>query len=344
MACFAIRASVRGDFDVLVRSDAKNQLPTMQLPIDTLDAWHLNYLQQLDGSSVSNCLKFFKAKLLSPNLANREQIFASQLHDTLEALREEINDPFFQEAMLIAKPVSAPCRGLSEDSQPGTSQLIAFRIIVPIHSRAPGARLEFTPLAFFKMQQHVYKNSPNHAVFARKIHREFGPILNQTRLNISPGDKGYLAPKMQRRSRFGGSTHTSELRDDLEHGPPTLVPGPRSVELKNSLKFWNRDRNGGPQVTKPNSAKTSDTSSEKNLVEQQSFGGIMVSQEVSVDVRDIGSTVMDRKGSAASPSSDEVMEMEMTDLGLGTRGQATKEVEDPPTYVDRLFAVCAESR
>jgi hypothetical protein len=39
------------------------------------------------------------------------------------------------------------------------------------------------------MQQHVYKNSPDHAVFARKIHREFGPILNRAREGIASRDR-----------------------------------------------------------------------------------------------------------------------------------------------------------
>lgn len=147
-ACFSIRASVNGGFDVLVRKDASNQLPTMQLPLEKLETWQLEYLSGFDGNSVATCLKLFKSKATLPTLQRKEQAFAAQLHDTLEALRDEIDDPFFNDALLVAKPVMAPCRGLGgEDAVPGQALLISFRIIVPIHSRAPGTKLFFIPLS-----------------------------------------------------------------------------------------------------------------------------------------------------------------------------------------------------
>jgi hypothetical protein len=42
VGCFAVRASVRGGgsgFDILVPKGQRNQIPTMQMPLETLDSW-----------------------------------------------------------------------------------------------------------------------------------------------------------------------------------------------------------------------------------------------------------------------------------------------------------------
>jgi hypothetical protein len=358
MACFAIRASVHGGFDVLVRTDARNQLPTMQLPLKSLDSWQLNYLSQLDGMSVQTCLKFLKTRAAIPLLPKNEQVFTAQLHHTLEALRDEIDDPLFQDAALIAKPVLAPCRGLSEDAHPSEAQLIAFRLIMPIHSRALDQKLEFIPISFFKMQQHVYKNSPDHAVFARKIHREFGPILNQARGDVAGGDrdgKSLIRSTLMNGSRLGSASESNlNVRSQLEHMVPAPIPNTLNGESKRVFQLWGRgglknrsDSQGQDSVKRG----MSDASSEKNLVEAQTFGGIMVSQEVTVDVQDLG------QASLEPVKIDGVGEegTEMVELGrrsgalvervrMGTTGWVSKELEDPETYVDHLFAVCVESR
>ncbi|PMD42218.1 hypothetical protein L207DRAFT_456438 [Hyaloscypha variabilis F] len=286
LALFAVRAGISSGFDVLARKDARNQLPTMRLPIDNLNDWKIDYLSRLDAWSVTACLTFLKEASGSPAILKREQTFATQFYEALEALREEINDPIFNDALLIAKPVSAPCCGLSGDSKPAQATLIVFRIIVPIHFRIRGQKLEFTPLSFFRTQQHVYRNSPDHAFFARMIHREFGPILNWNRWQTPvPGEQAKLSGR----------------------------------------RFWDRKTHRRP-ITLPD--VNLDSNSEINLVEMQKFGGIMVSQEVSVDVGDPSS------GRLRQGSDDE----------LGTTGEAVKEVEDAETYVDKLLAVCIKAR
>jgi hypothetical protein len=67
----------------------------------------------------------------------------------------------------------------------------------------------------------------------------------------------------------------------------------------------------------------------------------MVSQEVSVDVKDLGDRGSER-GSSDGLGGIEMAEMKYTQMG--TRGMATKEVEYPESYVDILFAACAEAR
>jgi hypothetical protein len=181
LAFFAIRAALgagRHGFDLLARKDAKNLLPTMQLPIDTLDDLQLEYLKEMESMTMARIMKKLVEALRSPS--KREKKLAKQFFDTIEAIKEESDDPIFNDAKLISEPIKAPCYGVSPDSPPGVATLITFRIIVPIHSRAPEKNLIYVPLNFFKMQQQLYKNAPDHDIFARKAYREFQPILNLT--------------------------------------------------------------------------------------------------------------------------------------------------------------------
>jgi hypothetical protein len=103
----------------------------------------------------------------------------------------------------------------------------------------------------------------------------------------------------------------------------TPVPGEQAK--LSGRRFWDRKTHRRP-ITLPD--VNLDSNSEINLVEMQKFGGIMVSQEVSVDVGDPSS------GRLRQGSDDE----------LGTTGEAVKEVEDAETYVDKLLAVCIKAR
>jgi len=177
LALFAIRASMATGFDVLARKDVKNLLPTVQLPYDSLEPWQLEYLKQMEKMSVAQCIKHLHKASMPSNPSTSIREFAKVFGVTLEGLRNEIDDFFFNDAILITDLVPAPCRGETDDSLPGTCQLIVFRIIVPIHSRAPGTKLAFTPMSLFVAQQQIYRNSPEHALFAEKTHREFAPIV-----------------------------------------------------------------------------------------------------------------------------------------------------------------------
>jgi hypothetical protein len=255
-------------------------------------------------------LKFLRAKSVSSTFLNKEQTFATQLHDALGALEEEVNDPLFADALLIAKPVSAPCCGAGEGAKPGLATLITFRLMLPIQFRSRCQNLEFTPLSFFRMQQHVYRNSPDHAIFARKIHREFGSVLNTGRLSIEGSQK---------------NTRATFLRMPI-----------RALKSKSTIN----DR-GSSDVSMEKSRMNSDASSEIKLVETQTFGGIMVSHEVSVDVKELG----DRASETGSRDGLGGIEMaEIKYAQMGTRGRATKEAEYPESYVDILLAACTEAR
>ena len=336
LACFAIRASVRGGFDVLVRKDARSKLPTMQLPLDNLDSWQLNFLSQLDGYYVNTCVKFLKERLASEEITKREQTFARQLYGAIVALDDQIGDTFFTDAQLIGKPISVPCYGPGGDnSKTSQAALITFRIIVPIQFRAQGPKISFTPLSFFRTQQCVYKNSPDHARFARAIHKEFGPLVNKKRMSIKDDVASLDSGSSQRNLSKRLKSNVKSLSDmPMKAGgtPKAHTRAPRS------LKFWSRRQPSGEIRASPKVAP--DGSSEIELVQTQTFGGIMVSQEVSVDVRNFEGFSRQKDWA----DDDESGGTDIGEIQMGTTGEAMKEVDDSETFVDRLLAICIATR
>lgn len=247
LACFAIRAGVRGGFDVLVRRDAKNLLPTMQLPIASIEPSQFEFLSQFNGWSVAACQRWLRSN--SAVTSEKDKIFVGQFQSSLTALAEKIDEPFFQEALFVAKSVQAPCRGTGHNAIPAQATLLAFRHIVPIHFQPSNTRLVFSPLSFFRCQQQVYKNMADHELFARKTHREIAPVLNSR-----PSIHHDRQDSMQAMVRPGLSRKGSSLLSIFKgnKSPPNFFKG--------------------------------DNSSKNNLVENQTLGGIMVSTEFSVAV------------------------------------------------------------
>ncbi|ELR05493.1 hypothetical protein GMDG_07415 [Pseudogymnoascus destructans 20631-21] len=280
LALFALRACVRGGFDILVPKNRRNQLPAIQLPIDSLRIWETEYLSQLDGLSVSACLKFLNAK--SPNaftVSKEQQVFAIEFRDSLVALKDEINDPVFNDALLIAQPLTVPCRGPNPDAPPGRAAILAFRLIVPIQFRAHGQKLEFVPLSFFRTQQYVYRNSPDHHHFTRKVHREFASILSRRRASVDDGHKSIMSSSGRRESSEGFKRLGSVYGDSAMEIPMPMPP-PRAQRRFLGVRFGRRHAERGP-LTPP---RLSLESGSEAMLAEEHFGGIMVSQEVSVIV------------------------------------------------------------
>ncbi|KAK4185155.1 hypothetical protein QBC35DRAFT_390119 [Podospora australis] len=172
---FAVRTQVdHHGFDVLVRKQARNLLPSVELPLDRLDPVHLEFLQRLDGLTVHSILQQLQRV---QDLPPRNASFAALLYDAIQDLRAEINENIFEDAKLISKIAEVPCRS-HDGPRHRTCSLITFSIMIPIHVRVRQPNYQFVPLYFFKAQQMVYENSPHAAAFARSVHRELSPVLN----------------------------------------------------------------------------------------------------------------------------------------------------------------------
>jgi hypothetical protein len=344
LALFAIKASVRGGFDILVPKNRRNQLPSIQLRHDGLRGWEADYLSQLDGMSVLACLKFLTGKSKTAS-TSKEQIFGLEFRDTLRALNDAVDDPVFSDALLVAQPLSVPCRGPNPDAPPGKATIFAFRVIVPIQYRVRGQKLEFVPLSFFRTQQYVYRNSPDHSHFARKVHREFAPILSRKMGMASEGRRMSIRSSMAPRDSGDGFKRLgSEYGDGaLDIEMPRI---PERVQRRHlSRRFWSRhdDREWEQEPATPERF-SSDSGSEAILVEAQTFGGIMVSQEVSVSVGERDEEIQSGEEEETRSRTDGRRETVMPLAQLGTRVGAMKEQDEPETYVDRLIAVCVKAR
>ncbi|KAH8685526.1 hypothetical protein BGZ60DRAFT_522818 [Tricladium varicosporioides] len=335
IACFAIRASIGAGFDVLARKDAKNQLPTMQLPFDTLEPWQLEYLQGMDLMSVAATMKMFNkaSKKNNPSATQRE--FAQKMLKTLEAIKDEIDDPFFNDAQLIAKPMEAPCRGPTPNSPPGTALLITYKIIVPIHARAPGKKLEFAPLNLFRMQQRVYKNAADHRFFAKETFNEFSRVLELSEepepLETRKGTMGKLSFKIKGRSPAPTALE-ARIGDEVDMFG-NRVDQPQVVLKSPKIKFWDRD--SSPRVVR------GDNSSEKNLIQNDSEEVLPKNEDANIDPR---TTATNRPRSLASNKATGEKGIEMKNLPGGQKPGTGPPQKEGKTFVDEMFAITIKTK
>lgn len=335
IACFAIRASIGAGFDVLARKDAKNQLPTMQLPFDTFESWQLEYLQGMDLMSVAATMKMFnKASKNNPSATERE--FAQKMLKALEAIKDEIDDPFFNDAQLIAKPMEAPCRGATADSPPGTALLITYKIIMPIHARAPGKKLEFVPLNLFRMQQRVYKNAADHRIFAKETFNEFSRVLELSEepepLEGRKSAMGKLSFKIKGRSPAPIALE-AKIGDEVDMFGNRVANQPQATLKTPKIKFWDRD--SSPQVVR------GDNSSEKNLIQNDSEEILPKNEDASIDLR---TTTTNHPRSIASNKPTGEKGIEMKNLPGGQKPGAGPPQKEGKTFVDEIFAITIRTK
>lgn len=342
MAFFGVRARVNNayGFDILARRNARNLLPAVQMPLARLDPWQVNFLRQFERMTPWHIARRIEnLKHSSP----KEMMFASQLTDSIEALRTCIEDSIFDEAVLCSKTVEIPCRPVSPGSAPGTCTVITFRIVIPIHLHIESPNTEFVPLNLFKVHQLVYKDSPNHLIFARSVHREIAPIINAIPLVVDPTKPSPSVLAHSRRASIRDGRMTSRLfrfprpHTSSTHGGamvPEGHPNPAMLRRNSSsagsekttstIKLWNgrpsseisrdadqlghdaglrspppaySDELQPPRTPQSPSAPPTPPTAMAHQQQPSSFGGIMVSQEITVNVQTAGDV------SDASPGS-----------------------------------------
>ncbi|KAI9642827.1 hypothetical protein NHQ30_008560 [Ciborinia camelliae] len=328
-ACFAIRASVRGGFDIVVRKDAKSQLPTMTLPFETLENWQRDFLTAMNTLTVTECQRFLSKAVKAKELPAREKTFSNQLLTTIQSLKYEIGDPIFSEACLISKPIEAPCRGASANHRPGIAFLLAFRLMVPINTRRPpGKKCAFAPLTLFKLQQRVYRNALDHSFFVRAIYREFSPIFAAT-VRDNPQEKRLLSSWRHSKDNDQMNLEVVEEHDPFGNAITRIVPK-RELKARPTIErlriLWDtrlgrsRDENDSSERQKPIRAAS-----------YQSMG-ILVSTEVARDVKHSSDKKDEGKGAG----------FESRQGNSGVTAVAGEDVE-PLTFVDELFQICVKT-
>ena len=266
LGCFALRPILHRGFDVLVRKDAGNMVPTSRLTMSKLEQWQIEVLQRMDNWTVATCCEKLRGGSLFSD--PKQQQFSRQMLESLTDLAGRVDSGFFEDARLVATPLRAPCEVSKGSSSSQEAFIIAFRVITDAYQPSSlNDRYEFTSLRFFLCQQHAYRDCTDNAVFARRIHREFAAMANCEDCD----DSSLTCPR--------ASYHPSS---DLPRGAKrSLTPSP-----SRSKKWTSRMRANGNRVN-------DDNSSEKNLVNgspkasASAFGGIHVANEIDVAIREV---------------------------------------------------------
>ena len=309
LGCFALRPVFHRGFDVLVRKDAGNMIPTSNLTKSKLEQWQIEVLQQMNNWTVAMCCERLRGGSLFAD--PKQQQFARQLLETLTDLADGVDGNFFKDARLVATPLQAPCSFSRTNLSSQGAFMIAFRVITDAYQPSSlNDRYEFASLRFFLCQQHAHRDSTSNAVFARRIHREFAAMA------ATCEDYENTSPTCPR-----AIYHRSS--DAPRRGERSQTPSP------NRNKKWS-------SRTRANRNKVNDdNSSEKNLVNGSpkasmgGFGGIHVANEIDVHVREVARN-------SHSP------DVEMSSLGCYTDAGAG-DIEGE-SFADELTALTTDER
>lgn len=335
LGMFAIKASIGASFNVLARKDARNLLPTIQLPFDVLEVWQLDFLSDMEDFSVTTCLVFLREACRTEAAARK--VLASQLLTALLELQDKISDTTIDDARLILKPVHVPCHVQTQNPTLSRAAVLTFRIIVPLGSRATGKHYEYVPLSFFTMQQHVIKDSADHAIFARKTFREFAPSLYPA--DVSNPIRSTKSKFWRRHSSVDGDARV--IAEEAEIGSADSHPAPQSNNVKGAIV---------EEIPSAGRASLQDMDAGDNKAQKKSWllnytpkyqhvGRILKSLGVEVVIEDNS-----RFGSAADRRKLAAIGMlEGGEEQTGLVSTASKEV-DSKSFVDELIRVCVKSR
>lgn len=296
LGMFAIRARLdHCGFDVLVQKEAKNLLPTAALPLQRLEPWQADFITRLSGLAPTAILdKLSNDEGLSP----RQARFACHVRDAICTLRQSLDDIAFSEATLMSQVVQAPCTAHRGSAQPSTYSLITFRMVLPIHTVVRLQQCEFIPLSFFRVQQLVYGESPHHVEFSHLVHRELSSILHNlpsTTLHRSqgrPSSRRAQAWIQKIRVDRGQSRDVSlQLSARCQEQLSTTAFSPSSPHTPSDKISFDECHKSHPESISSPASRASFTTSTVDATPQsqdkQLFGGIMVSQQIMVDVQEV---------------------------------------------------------
>lgn len=302
LACFALKPIVQGGFAVLVRRDARNLLPTSQLAVAELQQSHLTLIGLMDNWTVAECLKWLEERTDFRDSEERE--FIADLYGHIKSLAAQVDSPFFMRARLSAHPLHARCGGSNDAAR---AVVFGFHTITDIHQLSRlNARLQFRPSRFFFTQQRVYQGSPDHEIFAHRVHQEFSALSGHA----------------NRRSLVN-TGHSSTSHHSVHGGFNPTVP--RSPTLSWA---W-----PGLDCSASSQDMSVDNSSEKNSVRAAARP---VSGAFTVRNDSIGVDISETRSGNRSP------DFEMSDLGIHNEGREGLVEQD--AFAEEWMRLTIESR
>ncbi|KAJ4267410.1 hypothetical protein NW762_003517 [Fusarium torreyae] len=275
---FAVRARVSSGFEVLVRKGARHLLPTMPFPFTKLEDWHMHYLRRFDNVPVCKIVQKCKE---DSQRSDREAEFAGQIADTIKALREWTQEPLLEDAILTSTTFRIPCRG---DEKRSEATMIAVRLVIPIHSVLSSPNCEFVPLSFFRMRQ---VSTQSYQSFTRGVHQEFGHIAKAA--DSREGSQDSTNPTSTNRWPFGRSNTSRSAR--TKGKSISAIAGRRvssidSTRSSSTINLCSAGGNNRTQSIDSTAGSGSYLPRQEPLQTAPSYGGIMVFQEITVDVQE----------------------------------------------------------
>lgn len=187
--------------------------------------------------------------------------------------------------MLSSKLVEVPCLQPNTGAST-TCTLVTLQAVLDINTRVHSQRCNFIPLQFFKVHQMVQDNSPHQAAFSRALHREMSTILT-----AYPSPQTAASPRQARRTMSHSSSIANLYRPQDSMSARSQSSGRASPTLDEE-KGEASSSSAGPSAASAAAAagkmagfgSAPLTSSSSNPAKPTLFGGIMVSQEIAIEV------------------------------------------------------------
>lgn len=324
VACFSLHPSIQRGFDVLVYTHARNILPFASLPLDHITQWQLDILSRMDDWSLNTCLRWLKGNgggFTDP----QDQAFCRKMLHAISKLAETINDSSFSQAKFSSRRIMVPCRPSPRSYTPGKCTVFFFRIVMGIHNRISGPQFTLSPLPFFNAQQQVYTGVADHENFLLQLHREFAHCSE----NKEPTRKG---------SAGGITPSSSGITPPSSPTPSLNWHVIRKNRLSRTASLLDSTIASEPDDEDNNSATTANMNSPGFANPNPAFGGIMVSNQVTVDISEHSKNGHSNNNNKPEESQSS---FEMRDLGVTVEAGYANTCGE--TFVDELCAMCRVS-
>ncbi|EME44484.1 hypothetical protein DOTSEDRAFT_88624 [Dothistroma septosporum NZE10] len=252
-------------FDVVVKKDARDQLPDVQLLPRHPDQSQITFLNRLDGQRMNTILALLedRAGKLAGGLTADELWFGRDLrHKILELIqpfpREWTEHARFWSKQLVAH-YSHPLQSRST-----VTTMYAFTVIGDMHASIDASlTLGRIPRTFFEVRHRCYAGSPDHALLARDIHQAFAPLFARK------------LPKRHRKAKL-----SVVLADNPIARLKKTATGDKRSTRDSSLDHGDEHSSMHELVDKP--PHPSDSSRGSERYHTNNWGGILVNSETVV--------------------------------------------------------------
>lgn len=290
IASFLLQPSpVMKGLDVIVTKACPDRLPMVKLMAEEPSVRQSKILSTFNGLTLDECL----ARIKSTSVPATEDLFLEKFRNRIKELVIAVPEPALRNATFSAQQLDM-AHGISGQNEALQATVYAFCGIKEVYSQSLSSpKLQYVPLSFFKANLRSYPGCPDHAILAHQNHKEFSSIFAPTVENSRQGQ------------RMGGKW-TSIFRSNSRRTPPnaTIVHADSSSEK--------------------GLVHVSQTSLDHSSSPGNTFGGIMVSQEVVIS-------------KDSEPSQIEMGEM-------GVRSQAGVGDSEQLTIADRLLSITTSFR